>query len=105
MGILGDDYSHESWGRNLFNLPDNDSGFAIVCVLNRVAYIEKSKFYFENIGQPGRLLNRSGTNPAGFPEYSDIDNPAAMDHLRRRLHYYLQAADQLSTPGELNRQP
>ncbi len=50
MGLLGSDYVHASWGRNLFDLPDGDSGFAVMNVANRLGYIDNNYFYAEDLG-------------------------------------------------------
>jgi phosphoglycerol transferase MdoB-like AlkP superfamily enzyme len=30
MGLLGTDYQHQCWGRDLFNLPEGDAGYALI---------------------------------------------------------------------------
>ncbi len=97
MSLLGEDYTHASWGRNILALPESDSGFAVLNVLNRVAIMEREFYYMEFVGQNSQLLN-----PKEIPErIRDISGeyPEINDRLRRRLHLYLQAAEQLSTPG------
>ncbi|MEW6412329.1 MAG: sulfatase-like hydrolase/transferase [Candidatus Zixiibacteriota bacterium] len=50
MGLLGDDYVHASWGRDIFGLPEKDSGFAVMNVGSRIAYIDNDYFYAEDLG-------------------------------------------------------
>jgi len=50
MGILGGDYTHASWGRDLLNLPPDDKGFAIMNVAGRIGYIDADYLYVEDLG-------------------------------------------------------
>lgn len=62
MGLLGDDYTHASWGRDLFNLPAGDSGFAIMNVAGRIGYIDADYLYVEDLGG---LTGFGTVTPAG----------------------------------------
>jgi len=99
MGLLGGDYRHASWGRNLLDTTLTDPGYAVINVFNRVGLIEPDIYYMEHIGQPGRLLDMR------VIEDTIVDlsasRPDDLDRIRRRLHLYLQAAEQLSTPGAI----
>jgi hypothetical protein len=164
MGLLGGDYRHASWGRDLFNLPEGDSGFAIMNIAGRIGYIDSDHLYVEELGGlsgygtknpsagetswfgyatfrelklAGRphnhdswrqavaagledrtrfavmhALNRVGSFGRGHlliqslkatedkslsPEQAE---PEGLVRARKRLHRYMQAADQLSTPKE-----
>jgi hypothetical protein len=99
MGLLGDDYIHAGWGRDLLHLPPGDQGFAVLNVLNWVGYVGEDYYYMEHIGRPGSLFD---------PEVMDdtvrdmaAESPEVLDRLQRRLHSYLQIAEQLSTPGSI----
>lgn len=160
MGLLGGDYIHASWGRDLLNLPEGDSGFAVMSMGERIAYIDNTYLYAEELGgltaygttvageiedswfgvatlkrmdvlgrpyddgrwmdaavncldEPFRFaalhaLNRVGDLGRGHIVIQALnpsdDNrtggaePAGLVKSRDRLHRYLQAADQLSTP-------
>ena len=97
MGLLGGEYTHESWGRDLLRVKKDDSGYAVINVLNRVGWLEPDLYYYEYIGQPGVLLDRRELADS----IRDIteERPDDFARLQRRLHLYLQAAEQLSTPA------
>jgi hypothetical protein len=97
MGLLGSDYIHASWGRNILELAGDDQGFAVLNVLNRVAYMERDFYYREQIGHLSQLFDRSEM-PNAIRNIAN-ETPEAYNRLRRRLHLYLQAADEMSTPG------
>ncbi len=97
MSLLGGDYEQESWGRNLFAIPENDSGFAIISVRNWLEYIEGDHFFSQDVARPGQLMKMTGWGRAA--EYTVVEDSVMLDRFRRRLHRYTQIADQLSTPG------
>jgi len=99
MGILGSDYTHASWGRNILALPENDPGYAILNRLTRLAFWEGDFYYYEELGYTERLYHPDDIHyktKSLAEEY-----PKAFTHLQRRLRTYIQIADQLSTPGAI----
>jgi phosphoglycerol transferase MdoB-like AlkP superfamily enzyme len=100
MGILGGDYVGEGWGRDLLQVDQDDHGFAVFSVLNRVGYIEREFFLLAEIGHPEALLSRA--EMADTIRDVSAEHPGTFGRLRRRLHDYLQTAEQLSTPGAIS---
>ena len=94
VGVLGSDYEHESWGRNL--LEDSDSGFAFVNDANDGGMIERQFMYRDDFRTRTSLVSRTADS------ISDVDissqNERVVDAMRRRLRTFFQVADQLSTP-------
>ncbi|UCE25290.1 MAG: sulfatase-like hydrolase/transferase [Candidatus Zixiibacteriota bacterium] len=64
MGLLGSDYTHASWGRDLFHLPDGDYGFAIMNLGHRIGYVDRHYLYVEELG---------GLNGYGATNISDLE--------------------------------
>ncbi len=50
MGLLGGNYTHASWGRDMFHLPDVGDGFAIMNLGHRIGYIDRDYLYVEELG-------------------------------------------------------
>ena len=97
MSLLGGNYRHESWGRNLFAVPETDTGFAIFSVRNWLEYIQGDRLFSQDVSKPGELMEMTGWGRDG--EYTVVEDSVMLDRFRRRLHRYTQLADQLSTPG------
>ena len=97
MRLLGGNYRHESWGRNLFAVPETDTGFAIFSVRNWLEYIQGDRLFSQDVSKPGELMEMTGWGRDG--EYTVVEDSVMLDRFRRRLHRYTQLADQLSTPG------
>ncbi|MFQ5498343.1 MAG: LTA synthase family protein [Candidatus Zixiibacteriota bacterium] len=95
MGLLGGDYIHQSWGRDLLNISDGDSGYAIVNRHDRIGYIDRSYFYFETEALHPKLIDRATMQliPDTSTGFRDL-----FDSRQRRLRHYMQAADQLTIP-------
>ncbi len=98
MGLLGKDYLHESWGRNLLTLDSSDSGYAIVNVLHRSGYINNDYFYMETYGGAHVLLDRHklGQHDADITS----QQTGKLKEIQQRLHNFLQLADQMTIPRE-----
>lgn len=98
MGILGDDYTHASWGRDLLNLTPGDSGFATMNRFDRIAFIDNSYMYVELLGREPSLHS----TPELDRTVADISKTHREELAvrQRRLRTYMQIADQLSTPGQ-----
>lgn len=96
MGLLGGDYTHESWGRDILRVPPADSGFAIFNSSYRIGYLVPDFFLLEHLGGKPGLFDPDflGQEEAMVNEqYPDV-----LRRLQRRLHYYLQAAEQATLP-------
>jgi phosphoglycerol transferase MdoB-like AlkP superfamily enzyme len=94
MSVLGGEYRHESWGRNLLDAAD--SGFAFVNDANDAAIIISRLIFRDNFNARSSLLDRA----ADTTHDTDISaqNDSAADAMKRRLRIFFQVADQLSTP-------
>jgi phosphoglycerol transferase MdoB-like AlkP superfamily enzyme len=99
MHVLGGDYVHASWGRDLLRLPQDDPGFAAMNIFDIIAYIDNRYLYIEPIGSTPILYLRSELD--GKEKARDIHSNHRDDFLtiQKRLRTYLQIADQLSTPS------
>jgi phosphoglycerol transferase MdoB-like AlkP superfamily enzyme len=101
MGLLGGNYVHASWGRDLLQLPPDDPGFASVNILNKLGYVEGNRYYTAWVGLPPSYYRVSDlptlTNYAVDCRLSD---PEGFARLQRRMQIYMQLADQLSTPDQ-----
>ncbi|HVP07048.1 MAG TPA: LTA synthase family protein, partial [Candidatus Acidoferrum sp.] len=95
MGLLGGDYTHASWGRNLLNLPASDSGFTTMNVAERIACMEGDYFYLEELGVSSSLYFWQGINEP--PKLITKEQPEEYHRLQRRLRDYMQVAEQLTT--------
>ncbi len=95
VGLLGGEYEIESWGRDLLNLPDSDSGFAVINLWNRIGYINNNYFYFEQVGQYSKLYRNENNI---FIEADTSQYKTILLQLRERLHNYTQLADQMTLP-------
>jgi len=97
MGLLGSDYTHASWGRDLLNLPDDDSGFAMINVLNWTGLVEHGLVYEEHVAPYRQRLLDFGDKSIPLHDLRDT-LPAIYSDMQRRLHIFMQIAEQLSTP-------
>ena len=97
MGILGGDYLHGSWGRDLLNLKQNDHGYAIFNIFRRIGILNNQLYYYESLGQTGRLKTTFDLAQKDLvKENAPMDAKAVT--LQNRLYRYMQTAEQLSTP-------
>ncbi|MEW5994312.1 MAG: LTA synthase family protein, partial [Candidatus Zixiibacteriota bacterium] len=96
MGLLGGEYIHESWGRDLLRAPRSDPGFAPMNAYDRIASIDREYLYLETVGHEAFLYG----NTASGDRIHDFQNERPEDFAfrRQRLRTYIQAAEQLSTP-------
>lgn len=101
MGLLGSDYVHASWGRDLLKLPEDDPGFVPMNVFDRIACVNQDYFYFEVLGHSTALYE---TEMLGQTS-TDVKDDKQADFLRiqRRLRIFVQIAEQLSTPTPAER--
>ncbi|HWR83953.1 MAG TPA: sulfatase-like hydrolase/transferase, partial [Candidatus Deferrimicrobium sp.] len=98
MGLLGGDYRHASWGRNLLTVPADDPGFAPISVFERIGSVDRQYHYTEILGRTASLFETGIAAGNG----SDIEDkyPAAFQSRQRRLRIFMQVAEQLSTPAQ-----
>ena len=97
MGILGGDYSHASWGRDLLNLDKNDNGYAIINVFRRIGILNDELYYYEALGHTGKVKTSYDlTQNRTVKENAPMDSRAI--DLQNMLYRYMQTAEQLSTP-------
>ena len=97
MGILGSDYTHASWGRDLLQLLTDDSGFAMINVLNWTGLVEHGLVYEEHVAPYRQRLLDFGDESVPLHDLRD-SHPAIYTGMQRRLHTFMQIAEQLSTP-------
>lgn len=102
MGLLGSDYIHESWGRDLLKLPSDDPGFAIFHHAQRLGYLDPDAFFMEILDHHTSFFATDRL----YEKDADITAtaPALLDHHRTRLHYYLQTAELLALPVEIRQE-
>lgn len=72
MHLLGGEYEHESWGRNIFSVPENDPGFVVMNNLHMNAYMDPDVLYIESLGRSGDLLATRGVRRSDDPVF-DLD--------------------------------
>jgi len=100
MGLLGGDYTHQSWGRDLLGSSVQDSGFAVTNSNTTMGLTEDGFLYAESLGRPPALYRFADTGLV----LTDVKRgyPDEFVRLQRRLRTYIQIADQMSTPtGEI----
>jgi phosphoglycerol transferase MdoB-like AlkP superfamily enzyme len=96
MSILGGDYEHESWGRNIFDANSQCDGIAFLNINNVIGGISGDTLYYEVLGgNSGWSRVSSGENVA-LPQEGLV--PESLERLRRRTHLFMQAAEQKSMP-------
>jgi phosphoglycerol transferase MdoB-like AlkP superfamily enzyme len=94
LGLLGGQYEHASWGRDLLRLADNDPGFAMINLGNRIGCVTRDQFYLEWLGRQTALYDYSSlrTDPV---DISSV-HPEQFRALQRRTRAFMQIAEQLS---------
>ena len=95
MGLLGGNYRHASWGRNLLSADTLVEPFAVTNLLPWIGIIEDGFCYAELPGEDSLLYDMSDLAAA-----KDVksDHPEIFKRLQRRCREYVQMADRLSTP-------
>jgi len=94
MGILGGDYRHASWGRDLLTV-SNDSGYAFINDAANAGMINRMLIWRDDLHARTSLLYRHEIS--ADHDLSDV-NTGQAELMKRRLRLFFQAADQLSTP-------
>lgn len=97
MGLLGGDYTHQSWGRNLLDSAVADGGFAVTNSTTRFGLTEDGFLYAETLGRPPALYRFADSGLVLTDVKRDCQDE--FQRLQRRLRTYLQVADQMSTPA------
>ena len=97
MGLLGGDYEHSSWGRDLLRLTEDDAGFAIINAGDRIGSVDGRYFYIEWLGRFNTTYELARLGEADA-EITDQQTESALQ-LQRRTRMYMQIAEQLSTPA------
>ncbi len=97
MGLLGGEYTHQSWGRNLLDSAIRDSGYAVTNSNTTIGLTEGGFLYAESLGRPPALYRFADTGLI----HIDIqrDYPREFSKMQLRLRTCIQIADQLSTPS------
>ncbi len=96
MSLLGGDYTHASWGRNLFIVPDDDPGFVPMNIYDYICSIDRDFLYLEPLGRSASFFETAAVESS--PHDVKKDFPTAFNRRQRRLRSYMQIAEQLSTP-------
>ncbi len=93
MGLLNQPFSHQCWGRNLLNLPDDDQGFGIIKPSSSdatVAMLRGDKILVKPpTGQESQLYDYS-LYPT--PEVAINSDKHCHDEMSTMLHAYIQTA-------------
>ncbi len=109
MGLLGGEYTHSNWGRDLLNLPgrkediennntiNNRRGFAIFNSANRIGYVDDEFFYAERLGIVTEFYELESLRNRIYEDVTD-KYPDRFNWIQSKIHNYMQTADQLSTP-------
>lgn len=95
LGILGSDYRHASWGRDLLEI-DSNSGFAFINDAANGGMIDSRFILRDDFHNRTSLLDRTADGTLN----TDVSpqNESAGDAMKRRLRIFFQVADQLSSP-------
>jgi phosphoglycerol transferase MdoB-like AlkP superfamily enzyme len=96
MDILGGDYEHESWGRNIFDSESEDNGIAFLNINNVIGGISGDTLYYEVLGGNSGWSRVSSGENVVLPSEGLV--PESLERLRRRTHLFMQAAEQQSLP-------
>ena len=93
-GLLGEKIDTQRWGRDIFNLPDSDNGFAIIDADEKFGMVEDSMLYFHWAGA-GEYLYDLGDQP--YLQHNLKDSLTNIyESMAIRTNSYIQLAIQLS---------
>ena len=95
MGVLGGEYHHESWGRDLLSTDSNDTPFAVLNLRPWVGIIQDGFCYAELPQRDSMLYDMSNLAAA---QDVKADYPEIFTRLQRTCRIYVQIAEQKSTP-------
>ncbi|MEK7774924.1 MAG: sulfatase-like hydrolase/transferase [Candidatus Zixiibacteriota bacterium] len=96
MEILGGDYEHESWGRNIFDPASQSSAIAFLNINNVIGGLSGDTLYYEVLGGNSGWTRVSTSEHVALPPEGLV--PESLELLRRRTHLFMQAAEQKSLP-------
>ena len=103
-GLLGLETDMYSWGRDLFSLEPDDSGFAVIVASDKLGLIEGSSFLFHRVDITKKLYDlKKRPNPE-----NDLKEfyPEKTERMEQRLNSYIQLANYLSRGRpEINQLP
>jgi phosphoglycerol transferase MdoB-like AlkP superfamily enzyme len=95
MGILGGEYQHASWGRNMLGV-DGEGGFAFIDDAANGGMIDSKFILRDEFHTRTSLLDR--LVESGRDTDISTQNESAAERMKRRLRIFFQVADQLSSP-------
>jgi len=99
LGILGLETKHSSWGRDLLSLNEDDSGFAVIVLDEKLGLVEGSYFYLHWAGSVKILFD---LNESPYLQNNLFDSLSEKsDRMNYRLNSYIQMANYLSRGGRL----
>ncbi len=94
MGLIGGNYRHASWGRNLLTTDTLVEPFAVTNLMPWIGIIEDGFCYAELPGKDSLLYDMSNLTAA---QDVKADHPEIFKRLQRRCREYVQMADRMST--------
>jgi len=92
VGLLGEPFSSQCWGRDLLSLPAQDRGFAMIKPSGSnqtVALIEDDIVLVKS---PGIEATMGRYTTGAEPTYTPLENPARAKSMRDFLYAYIQTA-------------
>jgi len=90
MGLLGETYLHESWGRDALSTDSLDSGFAIMIDGMNLGYLRPPYYYVERVGVKSFLYDIS-SDPDLLRNISSLE-PEIFSRMESEAHAYLEAS-------------
>ena len=85
MGLLGGDYIHSAWGKDLLS-EENKDGFAYVVENNFIGIIDKENIYIDGINIEGVLRKKSDDSIIEDRELTEKYKKAARTYLELSIH-------------------
>ncbi len=98
IGLLGLTTDEYTWGRDLFNLPQNDSGFALIVSAEKLGFIHGPLFFFEWLNHGGKSLYDL-RKPDYFKNNLIAEFPGIAANMEKDMESYIQLANYLSRGG------
>ncbi len=94
LGLLGGKYRHQSWGRDLFNLQPDDSGFAAFNAGEAIGLITGDYYYMEWLGRQAALYAIDSLG-GGRRDLSQEESEQ-LRFMQNRLRAFMQVAEEMS---------
>jgi hypothetical protein len=98
LDVLGKPYTDTSWNRVYLNMLAEPTRFSTTAALGRMQFNDQGYFYVQDIG--GRADTTDYALTSRWREVFGDSEPEGLKKSQKRLRWYVQAADQLSTPME-----